>query len=115
MSGGGGGGSYDWRPGGDGLGGASASDPCEIVEETILNSPNREILRTLETGEVLTISYVSGPPPQLLVLQADTTAGSITSPSMLAIIRCIESEGRMYQATVLSVLGAVCKVRIEPR
>jgi hypothetical protein len=109
--GGGGGGTADWRPTGNVGGG---NDPCNVVETTALNSPVRAVVSTLNTGDVLDIVFVPGPPQQLLAQHNGRLAGSITSPSMLQIINCI-NQGHSYIARVLSVRGAICEVRIQRR
>lgn len=126
MSGGGGGGPWrpegpapDQRDEGGGAGGDSRErnpeDPCAIFEKTALNSPDRTVLSTLRTGDQLAVVFDAGPPRRLLAqTNTGSTAGSITSASMLRIIRCI-SNGREYVADVLSVRGAICEVQIRPR
>ena len=122
MSGGSGGGGGDWRPtptpppkGGGGGGGKPPKDPCNIVETTTLNSPNRAVVTTLRAGDLLTVVFQPGPPQRLVAEQAaGVVAGSITSPSMLQIIKCI-GDGVVYEAEVLSIKGAICQVRIKPK
>jgi hypothetical protein len=124
MSGGGGGGS-DWRPepkpvpappkkGSAGGGGGGPPDPCNIVEDTNLNSVDRTVLASVGVGAILTVALEVGPPIRLLA-KASTTAtlGSITSPAMLQIIACIQS-GVQYEAEILDIRGAVCSVQIRP-
>jgi hypothetical protein len=123
MSGHGGGGDT-WRPeakpapkpkGGQG-GGGVPPEPCNIVETTTLNSPNRTVVATLRTGDLLTVVFQAGPPQRLVAEQSPgVIAGSITSPSMLQIIQCITQGGHAYVAEVLSVRGAICQVRVQPR
>ncbi len=124
MSGSGGGG--EWRPnpraptrpqpGTAGAGsGAVVPDVCNISEVTSLNSANRTVLATLRADDVLDVVFQTGPPQRLVAQTAQKAiAGSITSASMLQIIQCIQS-GVSYQAVVLSVRGAQCQIRIEPR
>jgi len=120
------GGGGDWRPEpkkpgpkpkgqGDGGGGAPPPDPCNITEVTNLNSVNRTAVAGLRPGDQLDVVFQVGP-PQRLVAQttARVIAGSITSPSMLQIIQCIQA-GTLYVAEVLSVRGAQCQVRIQPK
>lgn len=125
MSGSGGGGN-DWRPepakpapktkSGDQGGGAKPPpDPCNITEVTTLNSVNRNVVASLRPNDRLAVVFQAGPPQRLVAqTQAGATAGSITSPSMLQIIQCIQA-GHNYDAVVLSVRSAQCQVRIEPR
>jgi hypothetical protein len=125
MSGGGGGGDT-WRPepspvtskGEDISNGGSGrpSGPCDLVEITTLNSPNRGVISTLRAGDRLEVKLESGPPQRLLAkLSTGETAGSITSPSMLQIVRCIVDGHHQYEAEVLSIRGAVCQVQIQPK
>jgi len=77
----------------------------------------RQVQRSLKhysLDVILAVGYLPGPPRQLLAQYNGSTAGSITSPSMLQIINCI-SQGRSYDAVVLSMRGAICEVRIQPR
>jgi hypothetical protein len=112
MSGGGSSSSSDWRPAPQT--GSGQSDPCAIVELTVLNSPDRSVLATLAAGTLLDVVYQAGPPQQLLAQIHGQTAGSITSPSMLQIIRCI-GQGRVYVAEVVTVRGAICQVTVRAR
>lgn len=129
MSGPSGGSDSDWRPPakpatkpaakpkGDDQGGKGKPppDPCNITEVTTLNSVNRNIVAGLRPNDRLAIVFQAGPPQRLVAqTQNGVTAGSITSPSMLQIIQCIQA-GHSYDAVVLSVRGAQCQVRIEPR
>jgi hypothetical protein len=115
----------DWRPAatrpaprqgeGEGSGRGSAPPaPCNINETTTLNSVNRNVIATLSPNDRLNVVLQAGPPQRLVAeQQPGTIAGSITSPTMLQIIQCIQA-GYNYVAVVLSVRGAQCQVRIEP-
>lgn len=129
MSGSGGSGGDGWRPtpkpapkkntkdgeggSGDG-GGATPPDQCNITEDTILNSPNKAVIQTLNVGDILSINLNSGPPRVLEAMAGAEVAGSITSPSMSQIIECIDKDWQ-YDAVVLSVTGGRCQVRIQPQ
>lgn len=129
MSGGGGGerGDGDWRPtrpeskpgggkpGAGGGGGGGAHEPCDIHEAATLNSPNRKIVATLRSGDVLDVVLRPGPPRQLVAEHNGSVAGSITSPQSTRIIQCITRDGRQYVAEVTSVRGGICRVEIRPR
>src|SRR5687767_7300964 len=135
MSGGGssGRGDGDWRPTtpeptesrtggggkpgshGGGGGGRGGEDPCAIHEAATLNSPNRNVVATLRSGDLLDVVFRSGPPRQLLAEHNGSIAGSITSPQSTRIIQCISREGREYVAQVTSVRGGICRVEIRPR
>lgn len=123
MSGPGGGGG-DWRPepkespkpkAGAGDGRTQLADPCNITETTNLNSVNRTVITGLRPGDRLDIVFQPGPPRRLVAqTAAGVIAGSITSPSMLQIIQCIQA-GNSYVAEVIAIRGAQCQVRIQPR
>lgn len=103
------------RGGGDGGGGPVPPDPCNIVEITAINSPNRQVVSTLRTGDLLNVVFHAGPPQRLVAEQSPSViAGSLTSPAMLQIIQCITQGGYAYVAEVLSVRGAICQVRVRP-
>jgi hypothetical protein len=117
MSGGGSNSSSDWRPSpsSEGAGKGGAKDPCDVVETTALNSPVKAVLSGLKDGDILDVVYQAGPPQRLVAESQGQIAGSITSPSMLQIIRCISVNDKQYVAIVLSVRGAICQVRIQPK
>lgn len=92
----------------------SEADACDITERTRLNSPNYQVVSTLRTGDVLSVTLEDGPPLQLLAkTEAGKTAGSITSPNSARLITCIQ-QGWKYKATVLGVQGGLCNVEIAP-
>lgn len=92
-----------------------ADDPCNIVERTKVNSPDRTVATTVRNGDALDVQYDAGPPKRLLVrTSSGAVLGSITSPSMPQIITCILA-GREYVAVVLSMSGGMIEIRIEPK
>jgi hypothetical protein len=100
-------------PGGAGV---APQDPCNIVEATILNSPDRTVISTLRAGDVLEVAFLSGPPQRLVArTQNGAIAGSITSPSMPQIIQCITQRNVAYVADVTAVTGGMCAVSIRPQ
>jgi hypothetical protein len=124
MSGGGPNRSDNWRPvpkqpvkskSGTGDGGGGEPNPCDITEITNLNSVDRTVLSTVRVGDVLTIVYLVGPPRRLVARTAGgNIVGSITSPSMPQIIQCMTQSNYGYEATVLSIRGALCQVELRP-
>lgn len=116
----------DWRPeakpepkpkagAGDEGGGARPADPCNITETTNLNSVSRTAVAALRVGDRLNVVFQAGPPQRLVAqTQAGVVAGSITSPSMLQFIQCIQADNH-YVAEVIAIRGALCQVRIQPR
>jgi hypothetical protein len=123
MSGHGGGGG-DWRDNpkviqptktGDGGTGGVLPDACNISEVTNLNSVVRAVLAGLRVAERLVVEFDPGPPQRLLAkTQTGVVVGSITSPSMLQFIHCIQA-GVIYEAEILGIRGAQCQVRISPQ
>ena len=112
MSGGGGGRSYVGS-------GEGSPDECSSLDiETPLNSPNPEVLKTLNKGVVLDVAVEVGAKnvKSLVAKGADgQIAGSLTPPSLVTIISCIE-KGYQYGATVLEVgQGGIVRVRIRPK
>src|SRR4051794_29645106 len=109
MSGGGGGGEDTWRPEptsavrksglqGEG-GGERPAAPCDLTENTTLNSPVRAVIATLRVGDVLDVRLDLGPPQRLLAQRSNgDIAGAITSISMLQLIRCITEGNYQYEA-----------------
>ena len=87
-------------------------DPCDITEDTTLNSPNRTVLTTLRDGDVLAIELQDG--RRLLAKHGAQVAGSVTSASHARILQCMQ-QGRDYEAVVLSVQGGACRVRLRPK
>lgn len=108
---GGGGGDETWRKITDTPGG-QPSDPCDIVDLTMLNSPDRTVLATLSAGMSLPLEYQAGPPRRLVAVAPAGIAGSITSISLPQLIQCIQNNNK-YVAEILSLRGAVCQVRVR--
>lgn len=117
MSGGGGGGDEQWRPNPKvpkGGGPDVIPDPCNVDETTNLNSVDRDVLKSVQIGSELAVVFQAGPPQRLVATTGGgAIVGSITSTSMLQIIQCIQG-GVVYTATVVTIRGAVCQVRIQP-
>jgi hypothetical protein len=118
MSGSGGGDGDRWRPtappekpSGRKPKDGGKPNPCDIVEKTNLNSPNRQVLTGLKVGDVLDVEFR---PPALVAVTVPKklVAGSITSPSMNRILGCIK-QGEHYEAEVLSISGAICQVEVR--
>ena len=113
MSGGGGGGSgsEDWR--GPGVGAASGDEKCAIVERTVLNSPDPTVVASLNVSDILQVELETQPRSRLVAKTATgSTAGAITSTSIVDIIECIQG-GSAYEAEVLAINTG--KVEIEIR
>jgi len=112
MSGGGGGRSYV------GSGGGTPDECSSLDVVTPLNSPNPAVLATLVPGVVLSVDIEVKPNNVRSLVAKDSTgriAGSLTPPSLITIISCIE-KGFKYGATVLKAAsGGIVPVRIQPK
>jgi len=109
MSGGGSG-----RTGGGG-GGEPSPDCGSLIVETTLNSPVPAVVASLKKGDRLTVEIQSGTAGtnSLVAKHGGQIAGSLTPPSLIAILSCIQN-GFQYVAVVLNdVTGGVVRVRIQ--
>lgn len=84
------------------------------MEITILNSPVQAVIAKLKVGTVLGLRLAPGNMRRLEAVHNGVIAGAITSPAMAQIIACI-GQGHTYKATVLSIAGGRCEIRIEPQ
>lgn len=112
MSGGGGGRS-------DVGSGSGSPDECGSLDvETPLNSPNPDVLKHLKKGDILDVAVVqtSNNRKSLVAKNGnDQTAGSLTPPSLVTIVSCIE-KGFQYGAKLLDTpSGGSVRVRIQPK
>src|SRR5262245_24945397 len=85
---------------------------CDIVERTVLKSPNLTALALVRVGDTLDIEFRPGPPALLVAMtSAGTAAGAIDCPSSPQIVECIQL-GVRYVAKVLSLRERFCRVRV---
>ena len=102
--------------GGSGGGGEPSPDCASLVVETTLNSPDDAVVASLTKGDRLTVEiHVDGIGASSLVAKnsAGQIAGSLTPPSLIIILKCIQN-GFRYVAIVLNdVTGGVVRVRIQ--
>lgn len=101
------GGSYSREP-------ASAAplNDCESFSFTAnLNSP-QGLVQNLNVGDVLILTLQTMPHLAVLATLNGTVVGSLTGPNNPKLIRCMQN-GYMYQATVLSVSGGNCSVKVS--
>jgi hypothetical protein len=109
MSGGNSSSSGGYRPG-------SATDDCEIVEQTALNSVQANAVPQLRVGITLDVALVAQGNRQVLVarLPNGAPAGSLTPQSLVALLDCMR-RGRSYVAHVIDIQGpALVRVEIRP-
>lgn len=112
-SGDGGGSTDDWRPP---LGaGGGGQDRCGIVERTVLNSPNPDVIATLKAGQLLFIELELAPRKRVVAkIASGEVAGAITSPQLIDFIECLEND-YLYEAEVKAVNGGRVEIEIRPR
>jgi len=99
---------------GGGGGGGGGDDPCAIVQNAPINSPNPAVVPGLSIGDVLDVELTGSPPRYVLQVRTagGQVAGSLTHVGHLALIRCIQA-GNAYQAEVIQRTGGAVVVRIE--
>lgn len=98
---------------GAGGSGGTAQDCTNIFERTTLASPVPAVLALLRSSSVLTLQAQSPQGPLLATIADGRVAGSITSASLVRLLRCI-AEGYGFVAIVLTVSGGKCDVEIRP-
>lgn len=99
--------------------GSGTPDDCgSLVIDTVLNSPVAAVVKNLQPNDELDVEIqISTSATQVKELVAKTSggkvAGSLTPPSLITIITCIE-KGFKYVAIVQgNVVGGLVKVRIQ--
>jgi len=98
---------------GVGGGGPDGVDPCDIVQQAPLNSPQPAVVKTLNVNDILDVVLnTAGPRPILEVQRAGQVAGSLTHRGHIAIINCIQASNN-YQAVVTQIQGGAVELRIE--
>ena len=113
---GGGGSRGDYGSGGFYGGGQNSRDNCKSLRiETVLNSPDPKVVPPLKKGDVLTVDLADRGNTKILVAKMEdgSIAGSLTPPSLPAIMSCIE-KGYDFEATVLET-SPVIRLRIESK
>lgn len=103
------------KPSGGGSGGGGGSDPCDLIQDAPLNSPQQTVVNALSVGVVLDVVLSGTAPNEQLVVQtkAGQLAGSLTHRGHVAIIDCINS-GHVYEAVVTSKSSGFVQVRVQP-
>lgn len=124
MSGGGGGGggrsrssdnsSRALRDQSSGSGGASGgADTCRQISELLrIQSPKPAAIRSLQVGDQLRVTASRGGPPLILTTTTGVVAGSLVPSAGQKVLDCINA-GHSFAATVLSIKGGICTVRLQ--
>ena len=90
-----------------------SGDCSELSQLTTLNSPQREVLESLNPRDLLEICLKRGERGVIVeARKAGQLAGTITFTRIQDLVECIES-GYSYLAEVLDVRGGACKVRVR--
>jgi len=97
--------------GAEGGGAAAALSKCDIFEETALNSPVPEVIKTLRPGDILNLNQ-QGRTVVALTSQGKQ-AGSITFRRLADLLECI-GQHWIYVAEVKRITGGMCQVYIRP-
>jgi len=107
--------------GGGGYGPSRASDDCEIVERTPLNSVKAGPASHLKVGTRLDVEVVQQGGRPVLVARfpasqhGGAVVGSLTPPALADLLRCIAG-GRVYVADVVDIQPpALVRVEIRPK
>ena len=102
--------------GGGGWAGEPLSDDCsELSQLTTLNSPQREVLETLDRKDLLEICLKTGERGVIVeARKAGQLAGTITFTRIQNLVECIQS-GYSYVAEVIEVIGGACRVRVRSK
>lgn len=101
--------------GGGGFTGSDGYIDCgEIIEKTILNSPNPFVLSLLQPLDILEIFLEeNNGSTRVLVKKNELIAGSVTFAKLAELILCIQS-GTNYVAIIDQISGGRCVVQIRP-
>ena len=88
-----------------------SEDPvCSKINiDTVLVDP-QGVIDNLAVGDILAVKLVDD---MLLACYGTEIEGAIEIPEQSVLIRCIKS-GTVYMATILSIEGKICKVKITP-
>lgn len=81
----------------------------KINIDTVLVDP-QDIIGNLHVDDILSVKFVDD---MLLAYYGEVIVGAIEIPEKNVLIRCIKS-GTVYIATILSIVGEKCKVKITP-
>lgn len=93
---------------------AVSGDICRTIDESQrLQSPKPGVIKSLKPGDVLQLRAKGGKPPILAVTSDGDVAGSVVPSSLDTLLKCMKKRHK-YKATVESVKGGICVVRITP-
>ena len=97
-----------------GTGTPSGVNPCALIDELVrLSSPKPTVIAQLHVGEVLQLTINNNAPPILASSANGNVAGSVVPSSLQKLLECMKAKFK-YIATVESIKGGICVVRITP-
>lgn len=83
---------------------------CSKIDiDTVLVEP-REVVAQLTVKDILAVKLVDD---MLLAYYGKEIVGTIEIPEQSILVKCIKG-GTTYIATIISIEGAICKVKITP-
>ncbi|MCU7494778.1 MAG: hypothetical protein HF314_11945 [Ignavibacteria bacterium] len=88
------------------------TDCANILQKTVLNSPNPNVIKKLKKGENLGIELITPKGPLVAKTVAGEIAGSITSAILHKLIDCI-SNNYSFIAIVIEISGGKCTVEVR--
>ena len=97
-----------------GSGKAKSKDVCDISREVALQATNPAVISKLKKGDELLVRVLNAGSQASVVCEnaEGRRAGSVVYAGVKTLIDCIE-QGNNYIATVLTVDGGYCQVRIR--
>lgn len=102
--------------GGGGSPSINRPNPNENCEDLVINtnlaSPQADIIRNLDEGDLLSIRAVTDQGPIQAFDTKGHLAGTIISREQVRLLNCI-NRGTTYQAEILSIKNGQCKVQIR--
>lgn len=103
------------RSTGKGMAGAGAGSPkfdCSAFQtRASLRSPKKDVIDSLNVGDILDLRLTEKKPPVLAVTQDGEVAGSIVIPERDDLVKCM-NKGTEYVAEVMSIEGGSCIVHV---
>ena len=93
------------------------TDDCaKLSEVTTLNSPDKDVLKTIKKNDELEIRLrPTGKSPVVEALHQGKVAGTITSSIIQRLAECMEKDFKYVAVVLEDVKGAVCKVRVHSK
>lgn len=87
-------------------------DACEdLVIFTNLASLDAEVLKNVNTGDVLPVETQSADGP-VVVMKDNEVLGTVLSGKLVQLLNCMNG-GTEYEAEVIKIEDAVCQVKIS--